>query len=58
METNKDLLNSFYLAFCKSYRMTTDDYRELIKNEIPNATSIDYKELHQKLMQLKEKIMI
>ena len=56
MTTNKDLLNSFYLAFCKPYRMTVEEYRELIANEIDDAMGIDYKELHQKLMQLKEKI--
>ena len=57
MQTNKDLLNSFYLAYLK-HRMTVEEYRELIKNEIDDAMVIDYKELHQKLMQLKEKNMI
>lgn len=55
MEANKDLLNSFYLAFLK-HRMTVGEYRELIANEIDDAMVIDYKELHQRLMQLKEKI--
>ena len=55
MQANKDLLNSFYLAYLK-HRMTVEEYRELIANEIDDAMVIDYKELHQKLMQLKEKL--
>ena len=57
MQTNRELLNSFYLAYLK-HRMTVEEYRELIANEIDDAMVIDYKELHQRLMQLKEKNMI